>query len=176
MNPYQSHALEGASGVELTIALYDGIIRFMHRAIDAVERDDTQQRRMAVKRAMDILLHLQSTLRMDVGGEPAAALSEFYTAMFALMLQGSQAKSKKKFERVVDEVWQVREAWRQANQSPESAPVSLLASAESKGQIAATATPNPRIDLLLHSGQSDAMLSRLAYPATVNSSSSCCFW
>ncbi len=39
MNPYQTCALEGASGVELTIALYDGIrIRFMYRAIDAVER------------------------------------------------------------------------------------------------------------------------------------------
>ncbi|MGA9586194.1 MAG: hypothetical protein WBQ95_12745 [Terracidiphilus sp.] len=33
MDTYSSHALEGASGVELTIALYDGIIRFMHNAM-----------------------------------------------------------------------------------------------------------------------------------------------
>jgi flagellar protein FliS len=136
MNPYQSHALEGASGVELTIALFDGIIRFMHCAIDAVERADTHQRRAAVKRAMDIILHLQSTLKMDVGGKPAEALSEFYTAMFALMLQGSQARSRKKFEEVIAHVWKVREAWRQANQGREGAAASLPVLAGSNDKIA----------------------------------------
>jgi hypothetical protein len=70
MNPYQTCAAEGASGVELTIALYDGIIRFMFRAIEAVENGDVRQRRLAVKRAFDIVIHLQATLRMDVGGKP----------------------------------------------------------------------------------------------------------
>ena len=97
MNPYQTRSTEGASGVELTIALYDGIIRFMFGAIDAVDKGDARQRRLAVKRAIDIVIHLQATLRMDVGGKPAEALSEFYAAMFALMLQGSQANSREKF-------------------------------------------------------------------------------
>jgi flagellar secretion chaperone FliS len=111
MNAYQSRALEGASGVELTIALYDGIIRFMYNAIDAVETGDAGERRYAVKRAMDIVIHLQATLNMDIGGKPAEALSEFYTAMFALMLQGSQANSREKFEHVIGCVKNVREAW-----------------------------------------------------------------
>ena len=96
MNSYQTRALEGASAVELTVALYDGIIRFMYRAISAVERGNQDQRRAAVKRAMDIVIHLQATLNMDIGGKPAEALSEFYTAMFALMLQASQANSSAK--------------------------------------------------------------------------------
>jgi flagellar protein FliS len=118
MNPYQTCALEGASGVELTVALYDGIIRFMYRAIDAVERRDEVQRRVAVKRAMDIVLYLQATLKMDIGGKPAEALAEFYTAMFALMLQGSQASSREKFEQVIAFVRNVRAAWRQAARDP----------------------------------------------------------
>jgi flagellar protein FliS len=113
MNQYQTCALEGASGVELIIALYDGIIRFMHCAIDAVECGDAYQRRAAVKRAMDIVVHLQATLKMDIGGKPAEALAEFYAAMFALMLQGSQANSKEKFEQVIACVRNVRDAWRQ---------------------------------------------------------------
>ena len=119
MNPYHTHGTEGASGVELTIALYDGIIRFMYGAIEAVERGDTDQRRAAVKRAMDIVIHLQATLRMDIGGEPAAALSEFYAAMFALMLQGSQADSKQRFEHVIGCVRNVRDAWRQVAKDPD---------------------------------------------------------
>jgi flagellar protein FliS len=113
MDLYRTHALEGATGVELTIALYDGIIRFMHDAIAAVDRNDTGQRRAAVKRAMDIIIYLQATLNKDLGGKPAEALSEFYAAMFALMLQGSQAKSRQKFEQVIANVRNVRDAWKQ---------------------------------------------------------------
>ena len=112
MDMYRGHSLEGASGVELTIALYDGIIRFMHNAIEAVERKDVEGRRAAVKRAMDIVVHLQATLDKDIGGKPAESLSDFYVAMFALMLQGSQAKSKKKFEQVIANVRNVRDAWK----------------------------------------------------------------
>jgi flagellar protein FliS len=119
MNPYHTHGTEGASAVEMTIALYEGIIRFMYRAIEAVERGDVDQRRAAVKRAMDIVIHLQATLKMDIGGEPAEALAEFYSAMFALMLQGSQADSKQKFEHVIACVRNVRDAWRQVAKDPE---------------------------------------------------------
>jgi flagellar secretion chaperone FliS len=118
MNSYQSRALEGASGVELTIALYEGIIRFMYNAIEAADRGDASRRRYAVKRAMDIVIHLQATLNMDIGGEPAVALGEFYTAMFALMLQGSQANSREKFEHVIACVKNVRDAWVQSVRNP----------------------------------------------------------
>ena len=37
---YREHALEGASAVDLVVALYDGIIRFLYAAIAAVERGD----------------------------------------------------------------------------------------------------------------------------------------
>ena len=118
MDAYQAHTLEGASGVELTIALYDGIIRFMHNAIEAADRRDVHERRVAVKRAMDIVVHLQATLNKEAGGEPAKALEEFYVAMFALMLQGSQSNSRKKFEQVIANVRNVREAWKQAASNP----------------------------------------------------------
>ena len=120
MNSYSVRALEGASGVELTIALYDGIIRFMRDAIEAVECGDAAQRRYAVKRAMDIVIHLQATLKVDIGGKPAEALAEFYIAMFALMLQGSQSNSREKFEHVIACVKNVREAWTQAARDPEA--------------------------------------------------------
>ena len=101
MGAYQQHALNGASAVELVVALYDGILRFLYLACDAVERGDEAGRRAAVKRALDIILHLQARLRMDVGGRPAQALSEFYASIFALILQASQGASKAKFVHVI---------------------------------------------------------------------------
>jgi len=59
--------LDGASAVDLVIALYDGIVRFLYEAMRAVDRGDADGRRIAVKRALDIIIHLQARLRMDVG-------------------------------------------------------------------------------------------------------------
>ncbi len=126
MANYREHALEGASAIDLVVALYDGIIRFLYSAIAAVERGDADGRRAAVKRAMDIIIHLQARLRMDVGGRPAQSLSEFYAAIFAQILQASQSASKAKFEHAIDCVRNVRDAWREVARDPTAISASSL--------------------------------------------------
>ncbi len=118
MSSYQQHALDGASPVDLVVALYDGVIRFLYAAIAAVERGDVSGRRIAVKRALAILIHLQARLRMDIGGRPAQVLSEFYASMFALILQASLGADAKRFEEVIGCVRSVRDAWRQVAADP----------------------------------------------------------
>jgi len=113
MGSYREHALDSASAVDLVVALYDGILRFLFAASAAVERGDLEGRRTAVKRALDIIIHLQARLRMDVGGRPALVLSEFYASIFAQILQASQAASRQKFDHAIDCVRTVRDAWKQ---------------------------------------------------------------
>jgi flagellar protein FliS len=122
MGSYQEHALESASAVELVMALYDGILRFLYAASAAVERGDEPARRTAAKRALDIIIHLQARLRMDVGGRPAQALSEFYATMFSQILQASQSASQAKFEHTINCVRNVRDAWREVARDPEVNP------------------------------------------------------
>lgn len=112
MGSYREHALEGASAVDLVVALYDGILRFLYAAGAAAECGDEAGRRIAVKRALDIIIHLQVRLRMDVGGRPAQALNEFYASIFAQILQASQSASRQKFEHAIGCVRTVRDAWR----------------------------------------------------------------
>ncbi len=115
---YRQQSLAGLNGIELIVALYDGMVRFLYRAIEAIEAGDAHGRRRAIKRVFDILIHLQARLRMDVGGTPAKALSDFYTAMFALALQGSQEKSADKLLRAIGCIRNVREAWQQVALDP----------------------------------------------------------
>jgi flagellar secretion chaperone FliS len=117
---YQEHALAGATGVELVIALYDGAIRFLHRAIQCVEEQDVRGRRLAVKRALDILMHLQAQLRPDVGGSAATALSDFYVEMFTMALEASHAESVERFQEVILCVRNVRDAWVVVARDPEA--------------------------------------------------------
>ena len=58
MSSYRDHVLDGASAIDLVVALYDGIIRFLYQAGAACERGNIEERRIAVKRALDIIIHL----------------------------------------------------------------------------------------------------------------------
>ena len=135
MGSYQEHALDGASAVDLVVALYDGILRFLYAASAAVERGDAEARRTAVKRALDIIIHLQARLRMDVGGRPAQVLSEFYASIFAQILQASQSASAQKFEHAIECVKNVRDAWRQVARDPAVNPAPLQMNGLSIGSM-----------------------------------------
>lgn len=116
---YQEQSLTGATGIELIIALYDGAIRFLYRAMRAAEEDDVIERRFAVKRALDIFMYLQARLRPDIGGSPAIALADFYSAMFQASLEASHSASPERFLEVIACVRNVRDAWSVAAKDPE---------------------------------------------------------
>jgi flagellar secretion chaperone FliS len=117
---YQQQALAGATGVELVIALYDGMIRFLYRAMQCVEEDDTYGRRIAVKKVIDILMYLQARLRPDVGGSVAPSLADFYATMFTMTLEASHLESVEQFQEVIGLVRNVREAWVVVARDPEA--------------------------------------------------------
>ncbi len=117
---YQQQAVAGMNPVELIVALYDGMARFLYQAITAVENHDQQGRRVAVARVLEILMHLQSRLRPDVGGNSAKVLGEFYTAIFALCLEGSRLESADRFKEAIGCIRDVRDAWNVAAHDPEA--------------------------------------------------------
>ena len=117
---YQQQALAGATGVELIVALYDGLIRFLYRAMQCVEEDDVHGRRIAVKKAIDILMYLHARLRPDVGRTVAVSLADFYSTMFTLTLEASHLESKEQFQEVISFVRNVREAWVVVARDPEA--------------------------------------------------------
>lgn len=137
---YQRESLAGKNPVELIVALYDGMNRFLSEAIAAVERGDVSARRIAIKRVFDILMHLQSRLRMDIGGTSAQSLSEFYAAIFALCLEGSRLASVTRLEEAMACIRDVREAWSVAARDPE---VLALLEREAQGPIMSRAVGIP---------------------------------
>jgi flagellar secretion chaperone FliS len=116
MRHYHQAAIESASSVQLIVALYDGLQRFLMQAAAACDAADVQARRTAARRAADIVIHLQACLRMEIGGEPAAHLSDFYTAVLAAILRASAAASSRHFLETARQVRVVRDAWQVAAQ------------------------------------------------------------
>lgn len=117
---YQEQTLAGATGMELVLALYNGLVRFLNQAMVCIEEGDTRGRRLSVKRALDILMYLQAKLRVDLGGETAESLNDFYSAAFTMILEASHDNSRDKMEEVIRCVRSVREAWVVAARDPEA--------------------------------------------------------
>ena len=82
MRHYHQAAIVRANGVQLIVALYDAFLRFLTQAAAPAKRA-TIARREAARRALNIVIHLQASLRMDLGGASAERLSDFYAAVFA---------------------------------------------------------------------------------------------
>jgi flagellar protein FliS len=112
---YQQQTLAVMSSMDLVVALYDGMIRFLHRAIANIEAGDVAGRRDAIRRVLDILTYLQARLRTDVGGQPAAALSEFYAATYAQCVRGSRDASVSLLQQTIRDILNVRDAWQQVS-------------------------------------------------------------
>jgi flagellar secretion chaperone FliS len=135
---YQQQAIAGMNPVELIVALYDGMVRFLYRAIAAISAHNAHERRIAVGRVLAILMHLQSRLRMDIGGNSAKALSEFYASIFALCLEGSRLESADRLREAIGCIRDVRDAWNTAAHDPE---VLQLLNGETDAAAAMVAAP-----------------------------------
>lgn len=120
---YGEQTLAGATGVELVIVLYDGAIRFLYRASQCVLEDDVHGRRIAVKKALDILMYLQARLRPDVGGKTAHTLGDFYATMFTMTLEASHHASVEELQEVILCLRNVRDAWTVVARDPEAGKV-----------------------------------------------------
>ena len=75
---YRQTEVQSRTPLELVTMLYDGALRVLTSARDAIERRDIAARRDSLNKALAIIAELQSTLNMEQGGEVAAELDRLY--------------------------------------------------------------------------------------------------
>ncbi|HUN60843.1 MAG TPA: flagellar export chaperone FliS [Candidatus Sulfotelmatobacter sp.] len=108
---YHHSAAIGASRVGQVVALYDTIVRDLHRAVQAVAAGDVEKRVAAVNHALLVISELQGVLDFERGGEPARNLENFYKVARGLILKGSLTCSQETFREAVSMITRVRAAW-----------------------------------------------------------------
>ena len=109
---YQEHAVTTQSKGHLVVLLYDGAIRFLNQAIEALEAGDLARKGELVGKAMDIVNELDTALDMDAGGEIANNLRSLYDFMRRHLLQGHLRNNAQTLRDVVAILEELNEAWR----------------------------------------------------------------
>lgn len=114
LQSYRSTEILTASKESVLILLYEGGIRFLKQAIEAVERKDTTEKARLIGRVQDIVNDLQATLNHKEGGDLAASLNALYLFISDRLIAGNQDNDAEKLQEALAIFTTLLEAWRQA--------------------------------------------------------------
>jgi len=113
---YQTTSITTSSQKQLIIMLYDGMQRFMNRALKAIHEKDYEAAHTNLNRTGKILLELLSTLREDRGGEIAANLKKIYVYCYEQIVIANLKKDIQKVKEIQTILKNLGDGWKQIGQ------------------------------------------------------------
>jgi flagellar secretion chaperone FliS len=114
---YHQSTAFGATAVGQVVALYDTILRDLHRAMDACAAGMIEERVSTSNHALLIIGELQSVLDFKSGGEAARNLDSFYNVTRPMVTQASMLNSREKFQELISMFARIRAAWSHVEQT-----------------------------------------------------------
>jgi flagellar secretion chaperone FliS len=115
-NPYQQYRatkVETAGSVDLVVMLYQGAVRFIRQAVDALEQDDPKTAHTNFVRAQDIVVELLGSLNREAGGQIATQLAGIYDYCFRRLILANVKKDPAPAQEVMNILRDLGKAWQQ---------------------------------------------------------------
>lgn len=116
---YQAYAAatQTVAKTRQIVMLYDGAIRFIHQAKDAIRDRKYEERYKLLIKAGDVIVGLQSCLDFDRGGEIAKILYHFYASVDNRLFTIHRTNSLEECDQVLADLRQMREVWDEIDKS-----------------------------------------------------------
>jgi flagellar protein FliS len=111
---YLRNQIESASKEQLLIMFYDGAIRFVTRAENAIRENNIEQRNYCINKASAIIAELSVTLDHGIGGKIAADLEALYDFMHRELIKANVENSLTSLETVKTLLTDLSETWKRA--------------------------------------------------------------
>lgn len=109
---YLEQKILHAKPEELTLMLYDGILKFLKQAKLYIEQKDVEKTYNALVRAQDIIDELIITLNMDY--DVSHNLRDLYIFMNARLVEANIKKDQAMIDDVLDLATDLRDTWKEA--------------------------------------------------------------
>ncbi|KKB75079.1 MULTISPECIES: flagellar export chaperone FliS [Bacillus] len=111
---YQQNSINMKSPGELTLMLYDGCLKFMKLAKQAIEQGDMEMKNTNLVKAQNIIQELNVTLNREV--ELAGSMGAMYEYIYRRLIEANINNDKDIVTEVEGYVKDFRDAWKQAIQ------------------------------------------------------------
>lgn len=115
-NPYQQYRatkVETAGSVDLVVMLYQGAVKFIRLAVEALEQDDHKTAHTNFVRAQDIVVELLGSLNREAGGQIATQLAGVYDYCFRRLIHANVKKDVVPAQEVLGIFRDLGKAWQQ---------------------------------------------------------------
>lgn len=109
---YLEQRVLSAKPEELTYMLYEGLVRFIKRAMLSLKSKDYEKVNYNARRAQNIVEELRNTLNMDV--EMSAGLDQLYEFAEFKLFEANIEKNDAKFQEVLDLANDLKDTWKTA--------------------------------------------------------------
>ena len=111
-NQYKENSINTASPEELTLMLYNGLIKFIMRGIDCIEKKNMEDANNNIISAQDIVHEFINTL--DMRYEISGNLNSIYDYMLRRLIDANVSKDKVILEEVLEFAKILRDTWEEA--------------------------------------------------------------
>lgn len=113
MSQYQAYAAAALTvgKVRQVVMLYDGTIRLIQQAIDAIKQQDFETRYNTIAKATEIVSGLQNSLDFEQGGDVSKILYDYYASIDARLFTVHRSNSIVMCEQIIKELKMMRNAW-----------------------------------------------------------------
>ncbi len=108
---YLETAVETAHPARLVVMLYDGALRFLNQAREAMEQRNYEEQNLYLQKTQRILAELISSLDFTKGGEVAENLFRIYTYLYNQLVQANLQDDPLKVQQAIALLSELREAW-----------------------------------------------------------------
>ncbi|AKL86520.1 flagella export chaperone FliS [Bacillus atrophaeus] len=111
---YQQNSVNTATPGELTLMLYNGCLKFIKLACQAIDHDDMERKNENLIKAQNIIQELNLTLNRNV--ELSDSMSAMYDYIYRRLIDANIKNDKSVLTEVEGYVTDFRDAWKQALQ------------------------------------------------------------
>lgn len=109
---YKENSVNTATPEELTLMLYNGLVKFIMQAQSAIAAKNIEKAHEGILRAQAIVTEFLATLDMDY--EISDSLDSIYTYMIKRLVQANLSKDVAILEEVLGYAKDMRDTWAQA--------------------------------------------------------------
>ena len=103
------------------VMLYDGMIRFLKQASEAMENGAIEERYLKLTRVTDVLTGLQGSLDFDSGGQTAQVLYDFYGSLDSRITELHRRPDIESCRKIIQDIKEMRDVWDSIDRGAEDA-------------------------------------------------------
>lgn len=117
LGAYKKTSVQTASKEQILLMLYQAAIKNLKKAVLAIEEKNLAQKGEYIGKFQDIIIELQNSLDLEVGGDVAKELSSLYDFMMYSSTQANIKIDKAPLEGCLNVLTTLYEGWSEAIKS-----------------------------------------------------------